>query len=252
MILAAIQVRTASTRFPQKVLKKIKGKTILELFIDRVKCCKQIDKIVIATTENTGDDIVVKMAQEMELEWVRGSEMDLLDRFYKCAKLYNPDIIVRVTPDDPFVDPEVLDHGIQIFKENDVDFVTNHFEPTFPEGLDVEIYSYRTLQIAWKEAKLASDREHCYPYILKNPNKFKTINFTQNQDNSHLRWTIDHECDFEMTKVIYDHLYDTKPIFLQKDILEVLKKHPDIAEMNSEIKRKEGLYISLKQDVTNE
>ena len=108
MVLSIIQVRTGSTRFPKKILEKIYDKTLLELYVNRVRPSKQIDKVVIATTENSGDDIIVEMAKNMEFDCFRGSEMDLLDRYYRCAKQYNPDIVVRITPDDPFVDYEVV------------------------------------------------------------------------------------------------------------------------------------------------
>ena len=117
-VIAIIQVRTGSTRFPQKILEKIYDKTLFELYINRIKPSEQIDKVVIATTENKDDEIIVEMAKNMGLDCFRGSEMDLLDRYYRCAKQYEPDIVVRITPDDPFVDYEVVDRGIQIFKEN--------------------------------------------------------------------------------------------------------------------------------------
>ncbi len=248
MVIAIIQARLGSTRLPSKVLKKIENKTLLELYINRLKPSKLINKVVIATTVNIEDDAIEQLAEEINIECFRGSENDLLDRYYQCAKKYNGDIVVRVTPDDPFVDYEVVDRAIQIYLDGDYDFVINHFEPTFPEGLDVEVYSINALKESWEKAKLLSEREHVFPYIQNNQNQFKIHNFKQDKDYSHLRWTIDHQCDFDMTKEIYSHLYKTKQIFLQNDILELLEKHPEIAKMNSHIKRKEGVNKTKEND----
>ena len=135
-----------------------------------------------------------------------------------------------------------------IFLENDVDFVTNHLTPTFPEGLDVEIYSFSAIEKLWHQAKLLSEREHVFPYIQNHPEEFRIINFTQEEDFSHLRWTIDYECDYEMTKMIYEHLYDQKKLFLQKDIIQLLQKNPEIPEMNAHIQRKEGVNRTKTND----
>lgn len=248
MVIAILQARMGSSRLPNKVLRTIKGKTLLELYINRVKQSRLIDKIVIATTTKPSDDVIEATAFELGIECFRGSENDLLDRYYQCAKKYRAEVVVRVTPDDPFVDYRVIDRAVKIFRDNEVDFVTNHFEPTYPEGLDVEVYSISALEKSWREAKLLSEREHVFPYIQNNQGQFKIINFTQGKDYSHLRWTIDYECDYEMTSVIYGHLYDKKPVFLQEDILQLLENHPEIAEMNAHIKRKEGVNRTKAND----
>jgi spore coat polysaccharide biosynthesis protein SpsF (cytidylyltransferase family) len=248
MVVAIVQARMGSTRLPSKVLKTIKSKTLLELYVNRVKPSKLIDKIVIATTTNLLDDAICKLADKIGVDCFRGSEGDLLDRYYQCALKYNASVIVRITPDDPFVDYEVVDKAIGLFKENDVDFVTNHFEPTYPEGLDVEVYSMQALERSWKEAKLLSEREHVFPYIQNHQDDFKIINFKQDEDFSHLRWTIDHQCDFDMAKTVYSYLYEKKNIFIQDDIIKLIEEHPEIAEINSHIKRKEGVNKTKAED----
>lgn len=229
-------------------MRKIKGKTLLELYINRVVQSRLIDKIVVATTTKPEDDVIEKLAKNLGFDCFRGSENDLLDRYWQCAKKYQAEIIVRLTPDDPFVDYEVLDRAVGIFTENRPDFVTNHFEPTYPEGLDVEVYSRDALAISWRQAKLLSEREHVFPYIQNHQEEFNIINFRQEKDLSYLRWTIDYECDFEMTKVIYEYLYDRNQVFLQADILRLLEEHPGIAEMNAHIKRKEGVNRTKAND----
>lgn len=248
MIIGILQARTKSSRLPQKVLRKIKDKTLLELYINRIRKSRLIDNIIIATTTEPEDNIIENLAKKIKIDCFRGSENDLIDRYYQCAKKYNADIIVRLCSDDPFVDYQIVDRAIQIFKDNQADFVTNHFDPTYPEGLDIEVYSIGALEKSWQEAKLLSEREHVFPYVQNNQDQFKIINFTQDKDYSHLRWTIDYECDYEMTKVIYDYLYGKKPIFLQEDILQLLEKHPEISEINAHIKRKEGVNLTKAND----
>jgi spore coat polysaccharide biosynthesis protein SpsF len=248
MIIAILQARTGSSRLPNKVLRKIKGKTLLELYINRVKESRLIDKLVIATTTKSEDDKIEKISYKLGFECFRGSESDLLDRYYQCAKKYHADVVVRLTADNPFVDFRVIDRAVQISKDNEVDFVTNHFEPTYPEGLDVEVYSIHALEKSWKEAKLLSEREHVFPYIQNHQDQFKIINFMQDKDYSHLRWTIDYECDYKMTEVIYDYLYEKNQIYLQEDILQLLENHPEIANMNSHVRRKEGVNRTKEND----
>lgn len=248
MVVAILQARMKSSRLPNKVLLKIKGKTLLELYIKRVQQSRLIDKIVVATTMKSEDNEIEKISHKLCIDCFRGSEGDLLDRYYQCAKEYHADVIVRGTPDDAFVDYQVIDRAVQIFKDNQVDFVTNHFEPTYPEGLDVEVYSIHALKKSWKEASLLSERAHVFPYIQNHQAEFRIINFVQDKDYSHLRWTIDYECDYEMTKVIYDYLYEEKLIFLQEDILKLLEEHPEIAEMNNHISRKEGVNKTKAND----
>ena len=130
MSIAILQARIGSTRLPNTVLLKIKGKTLLELYINRVKQSRLIDKIIIATTIKSEDNAIEETANKLGIDCFRGSENDLLDRYYQCAKEYQADIIVRLCSDDPFVDYQVIDRAIQIFKDNQIDFVTNHFDPT--------------------------------------------------------------------------------------------------------------------------
>lgn len=248
MIVGIIQARTGASRLPKKVMLKIMGKTLLEHYVHRVSRSALLDEIVIATTRKPEDDVIIDEAEKLGVNSFRGSEHDLLERYYKCAQKYDATVVVRLTADDPFVDPEVVDRAVGIFLDNNVDFVNNHFDPTYPEGLDIEVYSMKALEKSWKEAMLLSEREHVFPYIQNHPEFFKTITFRQYRDLSYLRWTIDYDCDFQMTKRVYDHLYDGKKVFLQEDILELLEKHPEISRMNAHIRRKEGVNKTKAQD----
>ena len=146
MIIAIIQARSRSTRLPEKVLMEIYGKSLLELYVDRVRKSQTVDKIVVATTIEPYDDKIAEICKKIGVDCFRGSENDLVDRYYQCAVKYQANVVVRVTSDDPFVDYQVIDRGVSILLEQKVDFVTNHFEPTYPEGLDVEIYSFQVLK----------------------------------------------------------------------------------------------------------
>lgn len=250
MIAGIIQSRTGSNRCSFKVLKKIKNKTLVELYVERVRKSLLIDKIIIATTINKQDDIIEKISKKIDIDCFRGSEDDLIDRYYKCSKKYNVDIVVRLCNDDLFVDYEVIDRAIKIFNNNQdkMAIVTNHFKPTYPEGLDIDVFSFKGLEKSWKESTLKSEREHVFPYFFKNKNKFKIINFEQKNNYSYLRWTIDYEDDFKMVKEVYKHLYDEKQYFVQKDILKLLEEYPEIIKINSDIGHYEGIKKSFKED----
>ena len=252
MIAGILQVRVGSTRLPFKVLKKIQEKTLIELYIERVKKSKLINKIIIATTTNSDDDIIAQIANRINIDCFRGSENDLLDRYYQCAKQYDVDIIVRLCNDDPFVDYEIIDESISLLVHETADWVTNHLNPTYPEGLDLDVFYFETLKIVWEKANLKSEREHVFPYIYNNIDNFYVISMEQKQDYSYLRWTLDYKEDFQMTKKVYDYLYDDKHIFLQKDILKLIEKYPEIKNINSNIDHYEGIKKSAKEDSKSE
>lgn len=249
MIAAIIQVRMGSTRLPGKTLAKIEDKPLLWHIIERVKHAKKIDKIIIATTNLNEDKKIVAFAEKMGIVCFTGNENDVLDRFYQAAKKHGADIIVRITADDPFKDPNIIDDFLGYLKNNrQLDYVSNTIKPTYPEGLDIEVFSFATLQKAWKEAKKSFEREHVTPYIWQNPKKFSIKNMSFKKDFSHLRWTIDYPQDLQFAREIYKRLYAKKPIFLMQDILEVLEKEPELVKINQGIMRNEGLLKSLKKE----
>jgi len=252
MIAGILQARISSTRLYSKILKKIKNKTLLELYVNRIKKSKCLDKIIIATSIKEENDIIKDISKSLNIDCFRGSENDLIDRYYKCAKKYNVKIIIRLCSDDPFVDYNIIDRSIKIFQKNknEMAIVTNHLYPSYPEGLDIDVFSFKGLEKCWIESQLESEREHVFPYFFYS-GKFKIINFKQKINYSHLRWTLDYEEDFEMTKKIYEHLYDKNPYFVQKDILELLEKYPEIKNINSGIKHYEGIKKSFKKDGVN-
>ncbi len=250
MIIAIIQARMSSTRLPGKVLKKIKGKTLLEILIDRLKHSKKIDKIIIATSTNPKDSAIVKLAKKINCPYFIGSEEDVLDRFYQTAKKFKADVIVRISGDCPFQDPKLVDEMIDFYLKNKkkFDYVSNVDPPTFPDGLDLWVFPFRTLKRAWKEASLKSEREHVCPYIWKNPHLFRIGHFESKINYSYLRWTVDEATDFEFVKNIYERLYQKGKIFYMKDVLNLLKKNPNLHKIQENKIRDEGYLKSIKKD----
>lgn len=250
MTVAIIQARMGATRLPGKVLREILGKPILWHVIERIKRCKLIDQVIIATTNIDGERPILELAKRMGIASYSGSEDDVLDRYYQAAKRYQADIIVRITSDCPLVDPQVTDKVVKFFLDNKPGFnyVSNTLNPTYPDGLDTEVFSFATMEKAWKEAKLKSEREHVTAYIVKHPEIFKLGNVENEEDLSHMRWTVDEERDFEFVKKVYERLYKPNQVFLMRDILALLKAYPDLADINKGINRNEGYIKSVLSD----
>lgn len=250
---AIFQVRTGATRLPGKMFKEILGRPLLWHVIQRVKVAGLVNRIIIATTVEKEDEKIVEFCKEMNLPYYRGSVENVLDRFYNTAKKFGSDIIVRITPDDPFKDPEIIDEFLKFFLGNDnLDYISNTIEPTYPEGLDLEIFKFSALEKAWKEAQKLSEKEHVTPYIWNNVNKFKVKNLCYKKDISKLRWTIDYEKDLRFAREVYKRLYPKKKIFLMQDILDLLEKHPELSKINQDIPYHEGYLKSLVKDKLNQ
>lgn len=247
---AIFQVRMGSTRLPKKMFKKICGKPLLWHVIQRVKSSNLVNRIILATTHKKEDDRIVKFAKKMRLPYYQGNNKDVLDRIYKTAKKFRSDIIIRITPDDPFKDPKIIDSFIKYFlkHKDQLDYLSNTIKPTYPEGLDIEIFSFGALERAWQEAKKPSEREHVTPYIWKNPKKFRIKNLSYKKNLSKLRWTIDYLEDLKFAREVYRRLYPKKKIFLMEDILKILKKEPKLQSINQGITYHEGYLKSLKKD----
>lgn len=245
-IVAIIQARVGSTRLPGKVLKDICGKPMIWHVIERVKKAKLVEKVIVATTVKEEDDEIVKIAEQCGVKSFRGSEDDVLDRYYQAAKELGADVIVRVTADCPLIDPLIIDKTIEFFLKGNFSYVSNALKPTFPDGLDVEVFSFEALHKAWEKATKLSEREHVTPYIWKHPEDFKIGNFESGLDFSHLRWTVDKEEDLQFVREVYKRI--GKEFFHMEDILELLRKHRELTDINRGIRRNEGYEKSLRED----
>ena len=245
---AIVQIRVDSTRLPKKALSDILGKPMTLRLLERLQRSELINEIIVATTKNKTDDELVKIVEENNIKIFRGSTEDVLDRYYQAAKQNDIDIIARITGDCPLVDPEIVDNMIRYFLDNDFDYVSNTIKPTYPDGICVEVFSYKTLEKTWNEARLMSEREHVTPYITKHPESFNINNFKNNEDLSDLRWTVDEPQDLEFVREIFNRLYNKKNVFHMRDVLKLLEKNPELKNINSGIIRNEGYLKSLKDD----
>ncbi len=249
-IVAIVQARMGSTRLPRKTLAPIVGKPLLAHILERVQAVPLIDRVVIATTRLPDDDAIEALGREMGLTVYRGSVDDVLDRFYQCARQVGAHTIVRITADDPFKDPELIQAMLTYWVETfpAYDYLSNTLEPTYPEGLDIEIFTFQALALAWKEASLPSDREHVTPYIWRHPQRFRLFSWKQERDLSHLRWTVDYPEDLAFARAVYEQLYPQKPLFLMEDILALLDAEPHLKDLPRQVPRNEGYQRSRAQE----
>ena len=246
MIGCIIQARMGSSRLPGKVLMKSgNGMPLLYHVINQLRHCSKVKNLVIATTTNQEDDEIEKFADNNSVNVFRGSEKDVLDRYFQCAKKYSFSTIVRITSDCPLIDPQVVDKVIERFFSGNYDYATNTLIRTFPMGTDVEVFSFSALETAWKNAQLPSEREHVTPH-LRNKGNFKTINVENDTNISNLRLTVDRIEDFELIKEILNNI-STNPIHLE-DILELFSRKPELIEINKHVNHNEGFNRSLKED----
>ena len=246
MIGCIIQARMGSSRLPGKVLMKSgNGMSLLYHVINQLRHCSKVKNLVIATTTNQEDDEIEKFADNNSVNVFRGSEKDVLDRYFQCAKKYSFSTIVRITSDCPLIDPQIVDKVIERFFSGNYDYATNTLIRTFPIGTDVEVFSFSVLETAWKNAQLPSEREHVTPH-LRNKGNFKTINVENDTNISNLRLTVDRIEDFELINEILNNL-SINPIHLE-NILELFSRKPELIEINKHINNNEGLDRSLKED----
>lgn len=241
-----IQARMGSERLPNKVLMDLSGKPVLKHIVDRVKQSKKVEKIIIATTINPKDDSVVDFCKLEKLDYFRGSEENVLERFHNAAKVFEIDTIIRITGDCPLVDPKIIDKMIGKYLKTKPDILTNagliDSERTFPRGLDAEVFSYVKLLEAHNNADKKYQKEHVTPYIYENSNR---INYFKNSiDLSNIRITLDTIKDYELIKIVYENLYAGKHDFYLKQIEKLFKLNPQLIEINSEIKQKDFKYES--------
>jgi spore coat polysaccharide biosynthesis protein SpsF len=248
MILAVLQARFSSSRLPGKVLRPIFGVPLILLQIERILRCREIDHLVLATSLDPSDDQIEQVCKEHSIDCFRGSLDDVLDRYYRVAEKFPTTHVVRLTGDCPLTDPEVVDRVIRHHLDGGFDYTSNVTEPTFPDGLDVEIMQLSALKKAWAEARLASQREHVTLFINRQPDLFKIGVVKNDTDLSYLRWTVDEPLDFELVKNIYESLYLTNSCFATADILKLLEANPELKTMNTGYIRNEGLLKSLAQD----
>lgn len=240
MILGLIQARASSTRLPRKVLLPVLDSPMLARQIERVKLVQTIHEIQVVTSTDSSDDEIEQLCNDLGVKCFRGSLDDVLDRFYQAASQTDAFNVVRITGDCPLIDPGLIDEVIGFHLLGSNDYSSNAVEPTFPDGLDTEVFKFSVLEKTWKEAKKDSEREHVTSYIYKNPDTFKIGHYKSETDLSAMRWTVDTEEDYKFICKIYQHLYPTKKHFNYMDVLDLLEKKPELKEINSMYQRNEG------------
>jgi spore coat polysaccharide biosynthesis protein SpsF len=243
------QARTSSSRLPGKVLKEIDGKSLLQIHLDRLKQCSKVSKIIVATTINDEDEIIYVKAKKWGFEASRGSEENVLDRFYQAVKDKHADWIVRVTSDCPLLDPKLVDDIITYAQNHGYDYVSNGLIERFPDGQDVEVFKFSALKMAWQNAKLVSELEHVTPYIINNSDVkggelFKAYNYPCEQNFSHIRMTVDEPRDFDLMECLIQKS-GTEKTWLEYTNYMI---ENDLIKMNDQIIRNEGLLKSLNED----
>lgn len=249
-VVAITQARTGSSRLPEKVLKKVNNQTLLEIHLNRIKKSRLISDLIVATTVAAADDAIVKLANNLNVRYSRGSEENVLDRFFQAAKDLQPDYVVRLTSDCPLIDSDLIDKVIKYTIENNIDYCSNTINPTYPDGQDIEVFKFSALEKAWKEATLKSDLEHVTPFIWRNSSfnngaLFKSHSFEEGFDYAEIRMTVDELNDFTLIK----ELIEKKGIDSNwADYVEFLIANPKILAINSNFKRNEGFFKSLEKD----
>jgi len=244
-VVAIIQARMGSTRLPNKVMKPINGIPMLELVISRLARSKEVDQIIVATSLDERNLPLVTHVQSLGYACEQGSESDVLDRYVQAAGAHQADVVVRITGDCPLVDPELVDEVIRKFKTTNVDYFNNTSPPTYPDGLDIEVCTFKALKRASQETSDPFDREHVTPY-LRRPGKFKTKSMQHAEDLSALRWTVDEPSDFEVIEKVFEYFHP-KTDFTWRDALALQKQHPEIFNANQHLVRNEGAIMGTGQ-----
>ncbi|MGE5396032.1 MAG: cytidylyltransferase domain-containing protein [Chitinophagales bacterium] len=237
---AIIQTRMGSTRLPGKVMLNLCGKPVIHHVIDRVLQSKYIEQVIIATTVDERDRIIVDAVRgyHSRATTFRGSEEDVLDRYYQAAVENALETVVRITSDCPLIDPGVSDLVVSRYLEGNFDYVSNTIERTYPRGLDTEAFSFQSLEKAWKEANRPEEREHVTPYIWRYPEKFRLGSVVSEVDFSGHRWTLDTVEDWEFIQAVYNYLYQGSNDFLLPEVLALLNTRPELTGINANVEQK--------------
>ncbi len=250
-VVAVIQARMGSTRLPGKVLMDVAGMPLLKRVVGQVRQARQVDEVVVATSTEPIDDAIVEFCRKDGIRCLRGSEHDVLGRTYEVAKQVKADVVARITADCPLIDPEVLDRVVAAYREGGYDYVTNTLRYTYPDGLDVEVFSFQALERAHQEARSSAEREHVTPY-LRTSGRFRTRNVEHEVDLSplNLHWAVDEPSDLEFVRSVYARLSSNGLSFGFKEILQLLEREPALAQINRrrlarslELKKKASVLI---------
>lgn len=238
-VVAIIQARMGSTRLPGKVLLDLAGQPMLARVVHRARRATTLDRVVVATTTEPADDAIAELCVSRHWPHFRGSQTDVLDRYYHAARDHQADVVVRLTADCPLIEPEIIELALREFSAGaPLDYVSNILPPrTFPRGLDVEVVDFGALARAWYEDKNPAWREHVTPYIYRHPEAFRLRPVLSGVDNSWLRWTVDTAEDLALVRQIYEHF--DHDAFSWREVLQLLEAHTEWTAMNQQVVQKE-------------
>ena len=250
MIVAIIQARMSSSRLSGKIMLQACKKPLLQHMIERIQFTETVDKIVIATSTNKNDDVIEDFCKENKILCFRGSENDVLSRYKMVADIIHADIIVRLTSDTPLLDHIILDKVVKVYTKNKYDYVSNCFPlpRTYPDGMNVEVFSKKILDEMYYNAKKPSEREHVSLYVVTQPEKYKIYRVDYLKDISHYRFNLDYELDYKLIKEIFENLYYENQYFSMEDVIKFLEANPSIFNINSKIKPHEEMLKSFEED----
>jgi spore coat polysaccharide biosynthesis protein SpsF len=234
---AIVQARMGSTRLPGKVLMDLGGKTVLERVVQRLRRSKLTLQIAVATTASEADDALALECRRIGALCFRGSELDVLDRYYRAAQEFEAETIVRTTADCPLIDPEIVDQTIDVFRKEHADYAANDVPQTFPRGLDVEVFTMSSLERAWYEAREPYQREHVTPYFYEHPEMFRIATFLGEPDSARYRWTLDTQDDLILLRAIYLR-FQNADVFGCPDVLALMQREPELVALNSRVLQK--------------
>lgn len=244
----------SSSRLPGKVLKLINGKPMLQHVVERVRRSQMVDEVMVATTSESSDDPLAAYCQENGIAVFRGQMQDVLDRFYQAAKIAQADVVVRITADCPVIDPGLIDDLVRQFLASKVDFAANRLPPpwkrTYPIGLDIEVCTFNALERAWKEADQSYQREHVMPYLYEQEGRFEILVTHYAADLGSQRWTVDTQEDLNFIQGVFDY-FKGKNDFSWLEVLNVVQQHPELTEINADVRHKVFNESELKQPRAN-
>lgn len=234
-----VQARMNSSRLPGKVLKEVLGKPLLGYQIERLRRVRLADDVIVATTTGRTDQAIVDFCRQHGVSFYRGSEQDVLSRYFEAACGHEADTVVRVTSDCPLIDPKVIDQVIQAHRNSEnVDYTSNILERTYPRGMDCEVFSFSALEQAHREAKEQPEREHVTPFIYRRPERFWMHSVQYREDCSRHRWTVDTPEDYELIRCMLESLAAKMPDFTLEDCLELIDRNPDWENINCHVEQK--------------
>lgn len=266
--IAIIQARMSSSRLPGKVLRDIGGQPMLVRVVERTRQAETVEKVVVATTTDPTDDAVERLCRKRGYACYRGSQLDVLDRYYQAARHYNADVVVRITADCPLIDPGLIDHMVNSFLGSPemadltppapdsrspfpYDLAANRLPApwgrTYPIGLDIEVCAFQGLEQVWKEAVLPHHREHVMPYFYDHPERFKILHINHDEDFGSMRWTVDTAADLDLVRQIFQHFQDRND-FSWLDILDLVEHEPHLAQINLQVKHKDYREVDSRLD----